>query len=67
MNCLAGLRYQGFHQADGQPDTDRSVEFNANLFRGTTSELTVQVYSVDQEELDCERIPMLGAVLPQVD
>jgi len=67
MDDLAGLRFQGFHQADGQPDTDRSVEFNADLFRGTANELTVQVYAIDQEELDREVRPVIEAVLPQVD
>lgn len=67
MDYLAELRHQGFHQADDQPDTDGRVEFNADLFRGTDSEVTVQVYAVDEEELDREVMPVLEALLPQVD
>jgi len=67
MDYLAELRHQGFHQADDQPDADGRVEFNADLFRGTTDELTVQVYAIDQEELDREVRPVIEAVLPQVD
>jgi hypothetical protein len=67
MGYLAELRHQGFHQADDQPDSDGRVEFNSDLFRGTDSEVTVQVYAVDQEELDREVMPVLEALLPQVD
>lgn len=67
MDYLAELRCQGFHQADDQPDTDGRVEFNADLLRGTPNEVTVQAYAVDQEELEREVMPVLEAVLPQVD
>jgi len=67
MDYLAELGNQGFHQADDQPDSDGRVEFNSDLFRGTASELTVQVYAIDQEELDREVVPVLEALLPQVD
>ncbi|WP_432725861.1 hypothetical protein [Variovorax sp. W6] len=67
MDYLAELRHQGFHQADDQPDFDGRVEFNADLFRGTVNEVTVQVYAVDQEELDRNVMPMIEAVLPQVE
>jgi len=66
MDYLAELGNQGFHQADDQPDSDGRVEFNSDLFRGTAGELTVQVYAINQEELDREVVPVLQAVLPQV-
>ncbi|MFL9668214.1 MULTISPECIES: hypothetical protein [unclassified Variovorax] len=40
------------------------MEFNSDLFRGTDSEVTVQVYAVDQEELEREVMPTLEALLP---
>ncbi|WP_426391931.1 hypothetical protein [Variovorax sp. R-27] len=67
MDYLAELRCQGFRQADDHADSEGRVEFNADLFRGTANEVTVQVYAVDQEELEREVIPTLEAVLPQVD
>jgi hypothetical protein len=67
MDYLAELRHQGFDQADDQPDSEGRVEFNSDLFRGTANEVTVQVYAIDQEELERKVVPMLEAVLPQVD
>lgn len=67
MDHLTELRHQGFLQAEDLPDSEGLLEFNADLFRGTANEVTVQVYAVDQEELDREVIPVLEALLPQVD
>lgn len=67
MDYLAELRHQGFHQADDQPDSEGRVEFNSDLFRGTANEVTVQVYAIDQEELEHEVMPTLEPVLPRVD
>jgi hypothetical protein len=64
MDYLTELRQQGFHQTDGKPDSAGRVEFNSDLFRGTDSEVTVQVYAVDQEELEREVMPTLEALLP---
>jgi hypothetical protein len=67
MDYLADLRCQGFRQADDHADSEGRVEFNADLFRGTANEVTVQVYAIDQEELERQVVPTLEAVLPQVD
>jgi fumarate hydratase class II len=66
MDYLAELRCHGFRQADDHADSEGRVEFNADLFRGTANEVTVQVYAIDQEELEREIMPTLEAVLPQV-
>lgn len=67
MDYLAELRIQGFHQADDTPDSEGRVEFNADLFRETPDELTVQVYAVDQQAIEREVMPVLEAVLPRID
>ncbi|RIX79628.1 hypothetical protein [Acidovorax cavernicola] len=67
MDYLAELRIQGFHQADDTPDSEGRVEFNADLFRGTPDEVTVQVYAVDQQAIEREVMPVLEAVLPRID
>ena len=67
MDYLSELRHQGFHQADDQPDAEGRVEFNADLFQGKANEVTIQVYAVDQEALEREVMPVLEAMLPQVE
>lgn len=67
MDYLAELRQQGFHPADDEPDSEGRREFNADLFRGSENEVTVQVYAVDREELERAVMPTLEAVLPHVD
>lgn len=67
MDHLAELRRQGFHQADDQPDPEGRVQFDSDLYRGTSDEVTIQVYAVDQQALQREIIPTLEAVLPQID
>lgn len=66
MDYLAELRHQGFHQADDQPDPDGRVQFDRDLYRGTPDELTIQVYAVDQDELQRTIMPTLEAVLPLI-
>lgn len=67
MDYLAELRLQGFHQADDHRDDESRVQFDCDLYRGTADELTIQVYAVDQETLEREVMPILEAVLPQID
>lgn len=67
MDYLAELRLQGFHQADDHRDDEGRVQFDCDLYRGTSDELTIQVYAVDQEALEREVMPTLEAVLPQID
>ena len=43
------------------------MQFDSDLYRGTSDEVTIQVYAVDQQALQREVIPTLEAVLPQIN
>jgi hypothetical protein len=66
MDYLAELRLQGFHQADDHRDDEGRVQFDCDLYSGTSDEVTIQVYAVGQEALEREIMPTLEALLPQI-
>lgn len=43
------------------------MQFDSDLYAGTSSELTVQVYAADLQALQREIMPTLEAVLPMID
>ena len=67
MDYLAELRHRGFSQADDDRDPEGRVQFDSDLYAGTSSELTVQVYAADLQALQREVMPTLEAVLPMID
>ncbi|MGJ7530397.1 hypothetical protein [Variovorax sp. GB1P17] len=67
MDYLAELRHRGFSQAGDGHDPEGRVQFDCDLYAGTSSELTVQVYAADLQALQREVMPTLEAVLPLID
>lgn len=67
MDYLSELRRQGFQQTDDPRDSDGCVQFDSDLFGGTSNEITVQVYAADHAALEREVMPTLEAVLPLID
>lgn len=67
MDYFAELRRQGFKRADEHRDPEGHVQFDSDLYRGTSNEITVQVYAADQQALQREVMPTLEAVLPLID
>ena len=67
MDYLSELRHQGFQQTDDSADSEGRIQFDSDLFHGTSNEVTVQVYAEDQDALQREVMPTLEAVLPQID
>lgn len=67
MDYLTELRRQGFKQADEHRDPEGRVQFDSDLYRGTSDEVTIQVYAADQQALQREIMPTLEDVLPLID
>lgn len=42
------------------------MQFDCDLYRGTSNEVTIQVYAADQQGLQREVMPTLEALLPRI-